>query len=126
MALLPDPIIKDFLFLLKGIIVGMAVSAPIGPASIMCIRRTLHSGLWLGLASGFGVATADTIYGSIAGIGLTSIADQIIEWLTKLRFAGGLFLILLGVTLYLKPPKKEPKHYYAQSFLPAFLSTFGI
>lgn len=107
-------------------LVGIAVSAPIGPASIMCIRRTIHSGWWLGVASGLGVAVADTLYGSIAGIGLTSIADQIMEWLTKLRFVGGIFLIMLGVALFLTSPKKEPKHYYAHTFIPAFFSTLGI
>ncbi len=126
MALTPDLITRDILFLCKGMLVGIAVSAPIGPASIMCIRRTIHSGWWLGIASGLGVAVADTLYGCIAGVGLTSIADQIVEWLTKLRFVGGLFLIILGAALYLTTPKKIPKHYYAQSFFPAFFSTLGI
>ena len=126
MGFLTDIILRDTLFLCKGIVVGVAVSAPIGPASIMCIRRTLHRGWWLGIASGLGVAVADTLYGGIVGIGFTSIADYIIEWLTKLRFIGGLFLIVLGIALYLTPAKKEAKHYHAQTFLPAFFSTCGI
>lgn len=126
MALIPELVAQDLLFFGKGMLIGIAVSAPIGPASIMCIRRTVHSGWWLGIASGLGVAVADTLYGSIAGVGLTSIADQIVEWLTKLRFVGGVFLVVLGTALYLTAPKKEPKHYYAQSFVPAFFSTLGI
>ena len=57
----------DFYFLLKG----FAIAAPVGLIGILCIRRSL--------ASGLGAATADGIYGYIAGFGLTIISDFLVK-----------------------------------------------
>ena len=53
-----------------GMGIGLAVAAPIGPMGILCIQRTLASGLTAGLATGLGAATVHLVYGAIATIGL--------------------------------------------------------
>ena len=41
-------------FLIKGLIVGLSIAAPIGPIGLLCIRRSLAEGRVSGLLSGLG------------------------------------------------------------------------
>jgi threonine/homoserine/homoserine lactone efflux protein len=56
-------------FFIKGVLIGFSIAAPVGPIGVLCIRRTLADGRNSGLISGLGAATADAVYGSIAGFG---------------------------------------------------------
>ena len=55
--------------LLQGLIMGFAIAAPVGPIGVLCIRRTLAHGRLAGLISGLGAASADAVYGAVAGFG---------------------------------------------------------
>jgi threonine/homoserine/homoserine lactone efflux protein len=92
---------------LTGLILGISIAAPVGPIGILCIRRTLVMGQWVGLVSGLGAATADGLYGCIAGFGLTAIADFLTNQSAWLRIFGGLFLCYLGITTFLSKPPTE-------------------
>ncbi len=89
------------LVLLKGIAMGVAIAAPVGPIGLLCIRRTLNKGRAIGLLSGCGAATADGLYGMVAAFGLTTISDFLVEYSSWLRIGGGLFLCYLGLTTFL-------------------------
>ena len=82
--------------LLRGMGLGLAIAAPVGPIGLLCIRRSLTQGQRMGLVTGLGAATADGIYGSIAGFGLTAVADLLVAWAQPLQLVGGLFLCYLG------------------------------
>jgi threonine/homoserine/homoserine lactone efflux protein len=86
----------EILLLVKGILIGLSVAAPVGPISILCIRRTLTGGLALGLASGLGAATAHLSYASVAALGLSMLANILLELRPALLLLGGLFLCYLG------------------------------
>src|SRR5919205_3153025 len=58
----------------RGLVVGLAVAAPVGPIGVLCIRRTLADGRLAGLATGLGAATVDAFYGGIAGFGVTVVS----------------------------------------------------
>ncbi|KQT79632.1 hypothetical protein ASG51_02970 [Methylobacterium sp. Leaf465] len=45
---------------------GLSIAAPIGPTSLLCIRRTLAGALPTGLATGLGVATVHLTDGTLA------------------------------------------------------------
>ena len=45
--------------LVKGLIVGVVVSAPLGPVGVLCIQRTLNKGRWYGFVTGLGAALSD-------------------------------------------------------------------
>ncbi len=93
---------------LKGLLLGLAIAIPVGPIGVLCIRRTLVVGPVNGLLSGLGAATADGLYGCIAGFGLTAVADILVNQSFWLRLIGGLFLCYLGITTLLaKPPAPE-------------------
>lgn len=80
-----------------GFAFGYAIAAPVGPIGVLCIRRTLSDGRTAGFVSGLGAATADALYGCVAGFGLTAIANLIQAHQAALRLFGGLFLLYLGI-----------------------------
>ncbi len=92
--------------LLKGIAMGLAIAAPVGPIGLLCIRRTLDKGRLVGLLSGCGAATADGLYGMVAAFGLTAVSDLLVEYSDWLRIGGGLFLCYLGLTTFLSGNKR--------------------
>ena len=69
----------DISLLLKGLVIGFSIAAPVGPIGVLCIRRTLVQGRLYGFVSGLGAASADAIYGAIAGFGLTFISNFLVE-----------------------------------------------
>ena len=75
--------------ILKGLVLGFSIAAPVGPIGVLCIRRTLANGFRSGLVSGLGAATADAIYGTIAAAGLTLVADFLVRQQLWLGLLGG-------------------------------------
>jgi threonine/homoserine/homoserine lactone efflux protein len=110
---------------LEGIIIGFAIAAPVGPIGVLCIRRTLADGRVSGLVSGFGAATADALYGAVAALGLTFVAEFLIGGESWRRLVGGAFLVFLGVSTFLARPAGRAAPDAKRSGLPgAYASTF--
>lgn len=82
---------------IRGLIIGFSIAAPVGPIGILCIRRTLSEGRASGFLSGLGAATADALYGCIAGFGLTMISTFLVDQRFWIQLVGGVFLLALGV-----------------------------
>jgi len=114
----------NLLFLVKGLIIGFSIAAPVGPIGILCIRRTLVYGRLTGLLSGLGAASADAIYGSIAGFGLTIISDLLLQQQYGLSLGGGLFLVYLGFKTLLAAPAAPATPDRDKNLLGAYISTF--
>ena len=89
----------------KGIIIGFAIAAPVGPIGILCIRRTLSGRYALGFLTGLGAAFADTFYGAVAGFGFASISDFIDHFNFYIRLGGGLLLAWIGIHNFRTPPR---------------------
>ncbi len=111
-------------FLIKGIIIGFSIAAPVGPIGVLCIRRTLADGRVSGLVSGLGAAAADAVYGFIAGFGLTFVSRFLIGGQAWLRLAGGAFLCVLGIRTFLSGPAEKAAPAAGRSLAGAFVSTF--
>ena len=116
------------LFWLKGMLIGFAIAAPVGPIGLLCIQRTLARGRWSGVLSGLGAASADAVYGCIAGFGLASLAGLLLAWQMELRLVGGLFLLYLGWRTWLTPPAAEQARVRPSraGLLGDYLSTFAL
>jgi threonine/homoserine/homoserine lactone efflux protein len=110
--------------LLRGLIIGLSIAAPVGPIGVLCIRRTLTEGRLYGLVSGLGAATADAIYGCVAGFGLTFISGFLVQQQAWLRICGGLFLCYLGVRSFLATPAEKQAAIRGKGLLGAYASTF--
>jgi threonine/homoserine/homoserine lactone efflux protein len=84
-------------FLLKGLLVGIIIAVPVGPVGVLCVRRTIFEGRVAGFVSGLGAATADAIFGIIAGYGLTVVSNTLLGYQNWLRLAGAGFLLYTGI-----------------------------
>ncbi|HOV10291.1 MAG TPA: LysE family transporter [Bacteroidales bacterium] len=89
-------------FLYKGLILGFSVAAPVGPIGILCINRTINKNFIAGFVSGLGAATADLIYGLIAGSGLTAISTFLINQKMWIQLIGLAFLFYIGIKTIMK------------------------
>jgi len=118
----------DLILFLKGIFVGFLIAAPVGPVGILCIHRTLETGLKSGFSSGLGAATADTIFGGVAAFGLAFVADFLLANEALLRFFGGILLLAIGTRTMLKTPNSDtpdpvPRHKFASDYASTFALT---
>jgi threonine/homoserine/homoserine lactone efflux protein len=121
-----QPGLADLILFLKGIAVGLAIAAPVGPVAVLCIRRTIFYGRRYGIASGMGAVIADLLFGAVATFGLVAIARPLLEHQTPLRFVGGGFLLAMGIATWRKrpPPRdSQPSGHLLRAFLSAFLLT---
>ncbi len=92
---------------LKGLVIGLAIAAPVGPISVLCIQRSLSDGFKIGFMTGIGAALADGTYGLIAGFGLTTISSMLVAQQFWIRIIGGLFLLYLGIKTFLTSPRQQ-------------------
>lgn len=111
-------------FFLKGLLIGFSIAAPVGPIGVFCIQRTLTKGLLIGILTGFGAATADAVYGSIAAFGLTGISKLLINHQDLLRLGGGVFLVYLGLRTILVIPRNTIINDNGKNYLNAYTTTF--
>jgi threonine/homoserine/homoserine lactone efflux protein len=110
----------------RGLFLGFAIAAPVGPIGLLCIQRTLNQGRMVGLVSGLGAATADAIYGAIAAFGLSVIASFLVDQQQWLALAGGLFLCYLGARTILAAPAPAGAQADATGILGAYSSTLAL
>ena len=90
--------------LLKGLIVGFCLAAPVGPIAALCVQRTISKRLLSGLVSGLGAAVADAVYGAVAAFGATMISEFLISERSWMQRLGGVILIFMGLRLFLAKP----------------------
>jgi threonine/homoserine/homoserine lactone efflux protein len=112
--------------LLKGVAVGIVIALPVGPVGVLCVRRTLFEGPSFGFVSGLGAATADTVFGIIAGFGLTIVRDFLLGYQDWFGAAGGLFLIAVGVKALVTRGDIEPEPVEDEALFGAYASTFAL
>jgi threonine/homoserine/homoserine lactone efflux protein len=91
--------------LIRGLLAGLIITAPVGPVNVLCVQRTVTRGWRSGLFSGLGSALADGVYAAIAAFSITFVIQFLIRELFWIRFCGGILLILLGVWYYFRAPK---------------------
>jgi threonine/homoserine/homoserine lactone efflux protein len=97
----------DLGLFLRGLIIGFSIAAPVGPIGILCIRRTLAEGRASGFLSGLGAATADALYGCVAGFGLTVISGFLVDQRFWIQLVGGIFLLALGIKTLRSAPAER-------------------
>lgn len=113
--------------LLRGFVLGFAVAASPGPIFFLCLRRTLVRGWLNGLASGFGVATADGFYAAVAAFGVGAITTTLTGQRRWLALAGGVLLVALGVRILVDRPKSvEAPATNGSGLAWPYLSTLGL
>lgn len=115
--------------LVKGIIIGLLASIPLGPIGVICVQRTVNKGRLSGFISGMGAASADTIFAAIAGFSLTFIITFIEEKQVIFRIIGGVVVIALGAKIFYTNPirqlrrHKRKRNSLTEDFLSVLLLT---
>lgn len=94
--------------LLKGLIVGIIVSIPVGPLGLLCIPRTLARGRRAGLAVGLGGSASDTLYSALALFALSFISGFIEAHKGWVLLAGGLIISITGIRLLVS--RRQVRH----------------
>ena len=115
----------------RGMVVGVVASAPMGPVGVLTVQRTLNKGRWEGFATGVGASLSDIIYAIITGFGLKFVIDIIEDPVIALwlKTIGGLLLFLFGIYTFMSKPKetvkavKRNKGTLLQNFLTGFAVT---
>ena len=110
----------------KSVSIGLAVAAPVGPMSLLCIHRTLDHGRPAGLIFGAGIAAADLTYAAVAAFGITAVSSWLLAGTFWIKLIGSLLLIGLGIRIALSKPAREPRKSVAGSGLQAFATAYGL
>ena len=117
--------------LVKGVIVGIVVSAPLGPVGVLCIQRTLNKGRWYGFVTGLGAALSDISYALLTGYGMSFMDEIIIKHQVFLQVMGSIMLMAFGIYTFrsnsvksLRPPSKKVGT-YLNNFVTAFIITLS-
>ena len=104
--------------LVKGLIVGVVVSAPLGPVGVLCIQRTLNKGRWYGFVTGLGAALSDIGYALITGYGMSFMDDFLAKNQVLLQIIGSIMLFFFGIYTFrsnpaqsIRPDSLQPPHY---------------
>ena len=116
----------DVAFLPRGFVLGFTIAAAVGPISLLTIRRTLAHGQAYGLASGLGVALADSTYAAIAAFGLTVVTSLFVGGRTFLGLVGGAFLVVLAIRTMTSRPNDVAIVAERPGLTAAFGSIFGL
>ena len=125
---------SPLLLIVKGLLVGIIASAPMGPVGILCIQRTMQKGRAYGVVTGAGAALSDIIYALMTGLGMSFVMDfidkeQNIFWL---KLVGSVMLFIFGVYMFrtaprkcLRPTTSHNKGTLLHNFTTAFLVTLS-
>ena len=111
------------LFLAKGLVIGFAIAAPVGPIGVLCIRRTFAEGRLAGFVTGLGAATADAFYGAVAAFGLTAISSFLLGFQDPLRLVGGVFLCAMGLQVFVTRPGTASARMQGKGLAQAYATT---
>ncbi len=122
---------QTILIVLKGLLIGILVSAPMGPVGVLCIQRTLNKGRWHGLATGVGAMLSDVLYAMMVGMGMSFILAFVTQFQSAIQIFGSALLLLFGLVLFRSNPirsfrqQKKNMSTYTQDLVTAFLITLS-
>ena len=111
----------------KGFIIGVVVSAPLGPVGVLCIQRTLNKGRWYGFVTGLGASLSDIAYALITGYGMSFVFDYVNKNIFYLQLFGSILLLAFGLYTFRSNPVQSIRPVstnrgsYFHNFITAFV-----
>ena len=115
----------------KGFIIGVIVSAPLGPVGVLCIQRTLNKGRWYGFVTGIGASLSDIAYALLTGYGMSFVFDYVNKNIFYLQLFGSILLLIFGIYTFRSNPVQSirpvstSKGSYFHNFITAFAVTLS-
>jgi threonine/homoserine/homoserine lactone efflux protein len=112
---------------LQSIWIGLSIAAPVGPIGLLVIQRTLRHGRAEGLATGFGAAFADAVYGAVGAFGVSALIGALQAARVPLALVGGMFLLWLAWrTWHATGPSAGSSAETRPALWASFAGTFGL
>ncbi len=98
-----------FEFIIKGILIGLFVSVPMGPIGMLCVQRTIVRGRKYGIVTGLGATTSDLIY-TLVAIFFIGFVEPFLETNKLLiQIVGSLIVTGFGIFIYTNNPSTQPR-----------------
>lgn len=98
-----------FLDILKGFIIGICASAPVGPIAILVIQKSLSQGHKAGFITGMGACLVDTVFAIIALFALAAAERLINDHRELILVGGGVIVTILGWVMTASDPFRKLK-----------------
>lgn len=113
---------------IKGIIIGLCISVPLGPIGMLCVQRTLNRGRKYGIATGLGATTSDLVYTFITLFFLRFVIGFIEAHQTIFQFAGAIIVLIFGYFIFKSHPSSQPQPNVSSkgSLFNDFITAFGL
>ena len=114
-------------FILKGLLIGVIVSIPIGPIMILTVQKAVNDGRKAGFSCGLGATAVDTTWAVVSAFALSAIGDMIARYTTTIEIVGGLFITLVGLGMLLTriALERTKTSYSTRNFLKATTMGFS-
>lgn len=114
-------------FFVQSLWIGLSIAAPVGPIGLLVIQRTLRHGAAVGLATGFGAAVADALYGALGAFGVSALVAGLQALRVPLVLGGGAFLLWLAWrTWHAAAPTREAAVQSGPGLAASFAGTFAL
>jgi threonine/homoserine/homoserine lactone efflux protein len=112
------------LAIVRGLVAGFALAAPMGPVAMLCVRRTLVKGRLQAFMAGLGAALADMLFGAAAGLGITAVNAFVFSHEDTIGLIGGAIVLVIGIATYRAPIKVANGGAEAQTLRRDFVASF--
>lgn len=114
-------------FILKGLIIGIIVSVPVGPIMMLTIQKCVNDGHKAGFSCGLGATIVDTTCAIVSAFALSAIGKLIENYTAAIEIIGGLFIACVGVNMLLTKiqEQRSRKSYSTKNTLKAATMGFS-
>jgi threonine/homoserine/homoserine lactone efflux protein len=113
--------------IVKGVIIGLFISVPVGPIGMLTMQRTLNKGRSSGIATGLGATTSDLLYTLITLFFLRFVLGFIENYQFIIQIAGSVILIAFGLFIYRShPAMHKPDEQPSRSLSRDYFSSLGL
>lgn len=113
---------------IKGIIVGLCISVPLGPIGMLCVQRTLTRGRAHGIVTGLGATTSDLVYTFVTLFFLRFVIGFIEAHQVVFQFTGAIVVVLFGAFIIKSRPTSQTQLRVVSkgSLVSDYLTAFGL
>jgi threonine/homoserine/homoserine lactone efflux protein len=114
--------------IVKGVLIGLCISVPLGPIGMLCIQRTLNRGQKYGIATGLGATASDLVYTLITLFFLSFVIDFIDANRFIIQIIGSIIVAVFGYFIFRNNPATQPKpnEPVKHSLFSNFATSFGL
>ena len=96
-----------FIYILKGLLIGVIVSLPIGPIMMLTVQKSVNDGRKAGFSCGLGATVVDTTCALVSAFALGAIGSFVERHTSWIEIIGGLIIAGVGVGMLLTRVGKE-------------------